>query len=178
MKSIFKRFALLLAATSILASCGGNKTIVIPHAVSSSEAISLKDLNLKRGDYNVLSTISESATVSCTYKSEEIIIEGVDDGFMYKFKYDAKGGWRLDSYSGVVTLGYFVSDLTKEMSSIPNPEEFSRRIAAARLINAVKDYDADGIIAPVTTTMVSQADNKTAVFTTKVSAKLVKIKTN
>lgn len=178
MKSIFRRVALLSAVILILASCGGEKTLVIPHAVSSADAISLKDLNLKRGDYEVLSTVSESATVACTYKSAEIIINGVDDGFMYKFKFDKNNGWKLDSYSGIVTFGYFVSDLTKEMSNVPNPEEFSRRLAAARLINAVKDYDADGIIEPVTTTMVSQNGKNTVEFTTKVSAKLVKIKTN
>ncbi len=176
MKSILKRAALLSVVALILTSCGGTKTLIIPHAVSSADAISLKDLNLERNDYEILSTVSESATVTCIYKSKEINISG--DGFMYHFKFDEKTGWRLDSYSGAAVLGYFVSDMTQQMSNIPNPEEFSRRVAAARLINVVKDYDADGIIEPITTTMANQEMKNIVTFTTKISAKLVKIKSN
>lgn len=161
-----------------LSSCGSEKNLVIPRAVSSADAIGLKDLNLTRGDYDIVSTISESASVNCTFKNNEIRIASLDGDFLYKFKFDNNRGWRLESFQGVATMGYFINDLTEGMNGTPNPEEFSRRVAAARLISAVKDYDADGVIEPITTTMVSQSDKNTVVFTTKISAKLIKIKAN
>lgn len=178
LKSIIRCTVAMGISAMILTACGGPKNFIIPRAVSSADAISLKDLNLTRNDYDVLSTISESASVKCTFKKNEIQITALDDNFSYKFKFDAKTGWKLDSFSGVATLGYFVSDMNETMSSIPNPEEFSRRVASARLINAVKDFDADGIIEPITTTMVSQESKNTVIFKTKISAKLVKLKTN
>ncbi len=157
-----------------LSSCKGSKSLIVPHSISTASAVKVSDLELKEGQYHILETITESASVTCEFKSKSIKING--DDFSYKFEFNPKTGWNLDSFSGAASLGYFSNDVTIERNAIPNPEEFARRVAMARIINAVSDYGADGIIEPITTTTASNAGKNKIEFTATVRAKLISLK--
>ncbi|MCH5346457.1 MAG: hypothetical protein J1E63_05070 [Muribaculaceae bacterium] len=176
------KLKLLLLAASIsmvlmLQSCGsGREYLVIPHSVSTVSSVGFADLKLKADEYQILKTISETATVKCQFKKNEIKVTGGDGDFTYTFHFDSKSGWALSKFSGAASLGYFAPDLTEEVYSVPNVEEFSRRVAIARIISAVTDYHADAVIEPVTVTRVNNLGNNTIEYTTTVSAKLIVIK--
>lgn len=174
---LFSCAVALLASASLLTSCGGQKALIIPRAISTAEAVSVKDLDMQRGDYDILNTITETASVRCEYHKDEIRIISSDGDFSYRFKFDPKSGWKLESFSGVASFGYLTSDINNQFS-LPDPEEFARRSAIARIISALKDYGADGVIEPVTTTIASQSGRNAVEFKAKVSAKLIKLKTD
>jgi len=169
-------FASVLCA-GLLSSCGGAKNLLIPHSVSTSPVTTIQDLGLKQGQYDILRTVTEAASVRCEYKGNTINIVSGDGEFYYKFKFDDKKGWRLDSFEGAADLGYFAADMEEVASEAPRPEEFSRRVAMAKIIKAVTDYNADGIIEPVTVTNATNAGNRTVEYTSTVRAKLVVVKT-
>lgn len=177
----FKRkyliFALGFLCVCLLNSCGSQrKFLVIPHSVSTASSVSFDDLHLKSGEYSILKTITESATVRCEFNSSEIKVIGGDGDFTYTFKYDAKSGWSLAKFSGAAALGYFAEDYISTPSEIPNTEEFARRVAMAKIISAVSDYHADAVIEPVVVTKVNNLGGNSVEYTTTVSAKLVVIK--
>lgn len=157
-----------------LASCGGTHSLVVPHAVSTADAIPAAALNLQKGDYEILNTISESASVSAKYSSNSLKITSGDGDFSYNFVFDQKRGWSLKSFSGSATLGYLLSEST-DMGNMPQAEEFARRVAIAKLIEQVKDYGADGILEPIVTTRVSNSGSKTIEYQATAIAKIVKI---
>lgn len=160
----------------IMSSCGGQKNLVVPRAVSTASAVNIESLNLKSGDYEILNTITESATVVCEYKNNEIKIKSGDGDFSYTFAFDNNRGWNLKSFSGVATMGYLYNEINNVANSATiNAEEFARLGATAKLIDAIKDYGADGVIEPVTTTQVS-GTGRTIEYKSTVRAKLVVIK--
>ncbi len=160
----------------MLTSCGGPKNLLIPHAVSTAPVNTIHDLGLKPDQYDILKTVTETASVYCEYKGNTVKITSGDGDFSYKFQFDQKKGWKLASFQGAAELGYFSADLTEEESKTPRPEEFSRRVAMARIIKAVTDYKADGIVEPVVTTVSRDAGNHTVEFTSTVRAKLIVVK--
>ena len=169
---------LLFGVAVMLQSCGGTKNLVVPHGVNTSGVVTAKDLRLQENQYDVLRTISESASVVCEFKNTEVRISSGDGDFLYKFKFDSKVGWILDSFQGVAVMGYFTNDYTPGDDMVPNPEEFARRVAMGKIISAVSDYNADGIIEPVTITSVSNLGKNKIEYRTTVRAKLIAIKTN
>lgn len=167
-----------LLATCVLSSCSfGPSYLVIPHSVSSASAVTVDNLNLAKGDYEVLNTITESASVLCEYKKNQIRISGDSGAFAYIFTLDKKGFWKLSSFQGAASLGYFTSDLTNSMQNIPDGEEFARRVAISRIIRAAKDYHADGIVEPVVISSANNVGNNKIEYISTVSAKLISIKT-
>ncbi len=160
----------------IMQSCGGVKNLVIPHSVSTVGVTTVKDLDLKSGQYEILKTIQESASITCEYKSRQMKIKSNDGDFAYTFSFNDKTGWSLASFNGAASFGYFTDDYSSTFGEIPSAEEFARRVAMARIINAVADFGADGVVEPVTTTRVSNAGKNTVEFQTTVRAKLIKIK--
>ncbi len=181
MKKLFAKYhlviiGLIVTLPFLMQSCG-SKSLIIPHSISTASAVKVSDLNLKEGQYEILQTIVETASITCEYKEQEIKIVG--DDFNYHFIYDAKKkGWYVKSFSGAASLGYFSSDIQDENArdNFPRPEEFARRVAMARIINAASDYGADGIIEPVTTSVASNAGNRKVEYTSTVRAKLIAIK--
>lgn len=175
LKSIIS--TVLIAIT--LSSCGGQKNLIVPRAVSTASAVDIKSLNLKSGDYEILNTIQESASVTCEYKKNKIRVISGDGDFIYTFVFDIKTGWTLKSFSGAATMGYLYNQYTQlndvVTSTSINVEEFARLAATAKLIDAIKDYGADGVIEPVTTTLVSGTD-KYIEYRSTVRAKLIVIK--
>jgi len=174
-----KALAILSAAVvcgGMLSSCGGAKNLLIPHSVSTASVTTVSDLGLKQGQYDILNTVKETASVRCEYKGNAIRIESGDGDFSYKFSFDNKVGWRLDSFQGAASLGYFAADIEEAASYAPQPEEFSRRVAMAKIIKAVTDYGADGIVEPVIVTNATNVGDRKVEYTTTVRAKLVVVK--
>ena len=162
----------------MLSSCaGGRSYLVIPRAVSTASAVSVDDLNLTSGQYDVLNTITETASVICEYKNKRIRITSGDNDFAYVFSLGKDGFWTLSAFSGAASLGYFTSDLNASLTEVPDGEEFARRVAMARIIRAAKDYNADGVVEPVVISRVNNAGHNKVEFSSTVSAKLISIKT-
>lgn len=179
MKLSFLKFlapASVVIAVALLTSCSGSRSyLVIPHAVSTASAVSVDNLNLSKGDYEVLNTITETASVICEYKNNIIRITSGDNDFAYVFS-KGKDGWTLSAFSGAASLGYFTSDYQHNRAEVPDGEEFSRRVAMARIIRAAKDYNADGVVEPVVISRVNNIGKNKVEFISTVSAKLISIK--
>lgn len=173
---------MLLASVSViclcgLASCGiGRNYLVIPHSVSSASAVTVDDLNLSKGSYDILKSITETASITCEYSGSKIKITGNDDNFSYTFSL-SKMGWVLSSFKGAASLGYFTSDLINTPNEVPDAEEFARRVAMARIIRAAKDYQADGVVEPVVISSANNVGKNKIEYMSTVSAKLISIKT-
>lgn len=181
MKGLKKVF-LFASATIIsicgLASCGtGRNYLVIPHSVSSASAVTVENLNLTKGGYDVLKSITETASVICEYKGDQIKIYADNHDFAYTFTKSKDGNWTLSSFSGAAELGYFSSDLTNTQTQIPDAEEFARRVAMSRIIRATKDYKADGVVEPVVISTAKNIGKNKIEYSSTVSAKLISIKT-
>lgn len=174
----FKQLSLIITSLVILglSSCNGVKNLVVPHAVSSIDAIPAAALNLQKGDYDIMASLSETASVTAKYSGKSLEVRSSDGDFYYQFAYDKKTGWSLKKFSGTANFGYLLSDATSP-EAMPEAEEFARRVAIARLIDAVKDYGADGVLEPIVTTRVSNAGKNTIEYQATVTAKIVKIHT-
>ncbi|MDE5811942.1 MAG: hypothetical protein K2G64_00975 [Muribaculaceae bacterium] len=163
-----------LAFVLTLASCSGPRNLIVPHAVNSADAISVAGLNLQKGDYDILASVTETASVTAKYTGNSLVITSGDGDFAYYFNFNPKKGWTLNRFSGAATLGYFLSD-AQSPSEMPEAEEFARRVAIARLIETVKDYGADGVLEPIITTRASNAGNRVIEYQASATAKIVKI---
>lgn len=172
-KKIF-HFTGILLALLILASCGGARNLVVPRAVSTANAISMGSLNLKKGDYEILNNVTETASVIVKYSKNKLKITSSDGDFIYLFKYDLKTGWTLDKFRGTATFGYLLQDVN-ESAALPSAEEFARRVAISKLIDVIKDYGADGALEPIVTTRVSNGGSGEVEYHATASAKIVKI---
>lgn len=166
--------ALVVVATLSLSSCNGVRNLVVPHAVSSADAIPAAALNLAKGDYDIMASVTETASVTATYSGTSLTVKSGDGDFAYYFIYDKKTGWSLRKFSGTATFGYLQSEATSP-EEMPEAEEFARRVAIARLIETVKDYGADGVLEPIVTTRASNAGHNTVEYQASVTAKIVKI---
>ena len=166
--------ALIVVITLSLTSCNGVRNLVVPHAVSSADAIPAAALNLAKSDYDIMASVTESASVIASYTGQSLTIKSGDGDFAYYFSFDKKNGWSLRKFSGTATFGYLQSEVSSP-EAMPEAEEFARRVAIARLIETVKDYGADGVLEPIVTTRVSNAGHNTVEYQASVTAKIVKI---
>lgn len=166
--------AIAISAAFIMTSCKGQRNLIIPHSVSTADAIAPAALNLQKGDYDILASVSESASVTAKYSGNALVVKSGDGDFAYYFSYDAKNGWSLRKFSGTATFGYLQTE-TKNSEEMPEAEEFARRVAIARLIETVKDYGADGVLEPIVTTRATNAGHNTVEYQATVTAKIVKI---
>lgn len=167
---------IILACVAFLATSCANRDLVIPKAVNTVNSVRLAELNLERGDYEILNTVSADATITYTENSDGSIRKIVGENNEFSLLY-SKGKKGLSCrYSGVLKFGYLNNDYDIQ-SDILYPEDVARRLAIYRIINQVKQYGADGVIEPVISTNVDQM-GKSIVYKTTVTAKLIKIKTN
>ncbi len=166
--------AFAIIATISLTSCSGVKNLVIPHAVSSADAIPAAALNLVKGDYDIMTSVTETASVIASYSGSTLSIKSGDGDFAYHFSFDNKNGWSLRKFSGTATFGYLQSEVARS-EDMPEAEEFARRVAIARLIDTVKDYGADGVLEPIVTTRASNVGHNTVEYQASVTAKIIKI---
>lgn len=166
----------VFSALSILAltSCGSHKSLIVPHAVSTVNSIPTAALNLQKGDYEILNTVTETASITAKYAGWQLKITSGDGDFSYTFRFDKKTGWNLHSFSDTANFGYLMTDMNQTIE-MPDAEEFARRVAIARLIDSVKDYGADGVLEPIVTTRANNSGRNTVEYTAIVSAKIIKI---
>ena len=172
-----KRHFYLLGIISLLlvsASCGGPRALVVPHAISTANSIPMGALNLNKGDYEILNTVTQTASISVKYKRNSITIKSLEGDFAYWFKYDLKNGWFLKKFNGTATFGYLMNE-PESNGLLLDAAEFSRRVAISKLIDVVKDYGAEGALEPIVTTRVTNSGNNTVEYHTTASAKIVKI---
>lgn len=175
MKKTKNIFLILSCVTMmVLSSCSGTRNLIVPHGVNTADAIPASALNLKNGEYDILQTVSESASVTAQYKGNSLTIKSGDGDFSYNFDFDTRTGWTMKSFKGTATLGYFLTENTT-VDGMPQAEEFARRVAIAKLIELVKDYGADGILEPIITTRVSNSGKNTVEYQATATAKIVKI---
>ncbi len=73
----------LMIVLGVTSCSSGRSYLVIPHSVSSASAVTVDNLNLSQGDYEVLSPITETASVLCEYKGNQIKISGDSGAFAY-----------------------------------------------------------------------------------------------
>lgn len=178
-KKIYKLVSVVLltfAALSILSSCGSQKSLIVPRSVSTVEVIPVEALNLQKGGYDILASITETAAVIAEYGGNCLKIKDSNGEFSYTFLFDKNAGWILSKFSGTANFGYLLSDVKNDAQSLPDAEEFARRVAISRLIESVKDFGADGVISPIVTTRASNAGNKVVEYNATVTAKVIKIK--
>ena len=173
-KKILLAFAACCGLMFGLTSCGGQKNLIVPRAVSTAGAIPVSALNMQKGDYDILASVTENASVTAHYSSAGLKIQSGDGDFAYTFKFNNKTGWNLHKFSGTATFGYLLSDINNS-PDIPNAEEFARRVAISRLIETIKDYGADGVLEPIVTTRASNSGRGTVEYQASVTAKIVKV---
>lgn len=157
---------------------GKKKAFVIPKAVNTVNIVSLKELNLTHGDYQILNTITAEAAIIYTENKAGSVctLKGVDEPFHITYTFDKEGDLEAEEFSGVIRFGYLYNDY-KINNGVIYPEEMSRRLAIYRLINMVQMEGADGVIEPVISTDVENTNNKReCILKTTVRAKLVKLK--
>lgn len=173
------KFLSIISAAAILiglSSCSGTKNLIVPHSVSTAEAIPAQALNLKKGDYDILASVTQSASVTAKYSGKSMVITSGDGDFAYYFSFDSKSGWTLNKFSGTANFGYLMPEGT-QFNEMPEAEEFARRVAIARIIEVVKDYGADAVLEPIVTTRATNAGKNTVEYQAIVTAKIVKIHT-
>lgn len=182
-----RKFSKILSATLIfviaimLSSCTvTKKATIIPAAVSSiSNPVSLEFLNLTKDSYQIINTETVESVIVYEEKglgsSKTIKISEKNDEYALEFKKNSTTGEYDIKYSGIVKIGYLSDDDRTVPIDKPFPALFARGLAAYRLINSVQDQGADGIIEPIVTMKVGQ-EGKKIIFTTTISAKLIKIK--
>ena len=168
-------FLMALFVVMSLSSCGGSKTLVLPRAVNTVNAVGLSELNLERNDYQILDRITAEASV--VYKETSGTVKLSDDAGECEVTYKKTPmGLTMRKFKGFFKMGYLHNDYSSV--NYNNPEEFARRLAIYRLINMSNEMGADGIVEPVISTNIAQEGKNTIIFKTTVSGKIVKLNTN
>lgn len=173
----FLNITIITLAIITLASCGSTKkTYIVPNAINTVNSVSLNELNLTGGDYQILNTISSDATIKATIKKNKAEIHENSGEFSLYYEDLNNVGLKLKKYSGVVRLGYLSNMYTRTNFEDFNPEEIAIKLASYRAINVAQQYGADGLIEPIISTKAEQIGDD-IFFQTTVTAKLVKLKT-
>lgn len=170
-----KKLFVLLLCTAALASCNTTSRI-IPRAMNTINTARLADLNLTRGDYEILNTIESEAIVEYEWSNYEYNVKVSGDDFSVLY---TKNGneWYIKTCSGILKLGYLSGDHIND-HTLPIPEDIGSHLAIYRLINIAKQSGGDAVIEPTIATSCEQTKENTVVYKTIVTAKLIKIKTN
>ncbi len=168
---------LLFAIVFSFASCATNN-VIVPKAVNTVDAVSLKELNLTKGDYQILNTVTAEATITYLENNNGQTQKIIGENNEFTLVYQTTKHGRTCFHSGIVKLGYLSNDYDLNSSVFElTPEVVARRLAIYRLINQVMQYGADGAIEPVISTSVEQK-GKNIIYRTAVRAKLVKLNTD
>lgn len=176
-----KKFSYLLifAVALLMTSCHFSRISVVPQAINTVATASFEELNMKRGDYIVMNTVSAEATIYAHYSDRSVEVEDPNGDFSLSWEVnDGITSISPKSVKGVLRLGYLSNDYDEQIMTIPPyPHWIVRRLAIYKLINAAKVAGADGIIEPVISTNVEQGRrNRDIVYKTTISGKFIKIK--
>lgn len=168
----------LFAVTLSLSSCFGSKqtaTYIVPNAINTVNSVSLNELNLARGDYQILNTATSEAIIKAVIKKNKASIHEETNEFALYYEKNEKGGLSLKEYSGVVRLGYLNNMYSTTKFENFNPEEIAIKLASYRIINIAQQHGADGVIEPIISTKAEQIGDE-IIYKSTVSAKLIKLK--
>lgn len=168
--------AFALALSMVIFSCRSSEEVtrIVPTAVSSvSRVVTMEDLNLNKDNCQIINTETAEAVVYYEEDDDDEFEIGEANGeFVLKYEKDDENGWKI-KYSGIVKYGALSNNYIVDYD---NAYAIVRGLATYRLINAVQEQGADGIIEPIVTVKVGQ-EGKRVIYTANISAKLVKIKT-
>lgn len=179
-KSVYLILILAVSSCLFLNSC--STTAVI--ARSTVDVATLEELNLERNNYEVIETITVSATVTYDAKKRKSTAENYE----FVVKYNKLTGMNVLE-SGMLRFGYLSQDVLSDTqvrkglfakarytANIPeDPEVLARRWATYKLIAEAKAKGADALIVPVRSTDIKSGGKKISVIKTTVSAKAVRI---
>ncbi len=73
-----EKLLLLGLCGAALASCSTTKRVIVPQAINTVNTAPLIDLNLERGDYEILNTVTAEAVVYYTYNEYNANFEIVE----------------------------------------------------------------------------------------------------
>lgn len=172
MKSKLILVAVAIVTALAFTSCGSS-SLLVPRAISTAEIVPAQALNLQKGSYDIMASVTETSSVTVKYSKNAMEVKSGDGVFSYNFAL-GKMGWELKKFQGIATFGYLTSDI-EGSSVMPSGEEFARRVAISRLIEQVKDYGADGVLEPIVTTRASNIGKNQVEYQAIVTSKLVKI---
>lgn len=166
-----------ISAVLLMSSCTLRK-MIIPAAVSEvSKIVSIDELNLTNADYQIVSTETAEGVIVCEFKGNKIIVVEPNGEYMLTYVIDKKTREIIEiEHEGVVKYGYLSAYDRNVDYYKAQPTDFSRGLAAYRLIESAQNQGADGIIEPMTTMKVEQ-DGKNIIYTTTITAKFIKINT-
>jgi predicted RNA-binding protein with PUA-like domain/uncharacterized protein YbjQ (UPF0145 family) len=156
---------------------------------STINTVTFSQLELERDDYEILRTVTATATLNVTMNMGVMEIREENNEFSLSISSSTK---KLNS--GVLKFGYLTNDIgrtsatvasgllgksTQVVTYIPqDPEEISRRLAKYRLINEAKALGADGIIEPVISSDIAAISKNKVIIKTTASAKVLVLKTD
>lgn len=172
-----KKILVLLSCTALFASCGVQR-VVLPRAVNTINTAPLGDLNLQRGDYEILNTITAEASVTYKEKGVKTVISEPNNEFSLVGTTNKKSGAVNYEHTGILRLGYLHSDYVGVDESLTQPEVIVRRLAIYRAVNMAKEHGADALVEPTIATNVEQVGKNEVVYKTTVTAKIIKLKTD
>ncbi len=173
-----KKLLLLGLCGAALASCSTTKRVIVPQAINTVNTAPLIDLNLERGDYEILNTVTAEAVVYYTYNEYNANFEIVEENGEFSVEFlNGKTGIEC-KHDGILKLGYLQNDYQRTAIDIKHPEEVVRQLAIYRLINVAREYGADALIEPTISTNVEQTGKRTITYKSTVTAKILKLKTD
>lgn len=149
-----------------------------PIATNTINAIGLRELNLRTGDYEVMKAVTENAVISVEFSKKGFTVQCEDEDFMLKYKFnkdkDGEGYAELVDWNGVIKQGYLSN--TAELRLPRNAAEVAKRLAIYRLINTAAQMGADGVVEPVVSMNMAK-NGKLIYYKTTVTGRLIKLKT-
>lgn len=171
-----KKVLFITLAVLLLTSCGVQRKMVIPKALSTVNTAGFAELNLDREDYEILNTVTATAVVSSVHNGNIIKLQEENDEFTLRFVPNKFGSYDCN-YSGVVRMGYLSNDYNYNPEDLFYADELARRLAIYRMINIAQQNGADGVIEPTISISVEQM-GKAVMMKATVVAKIIKLKTD
>ncbi len=182
------KFLLLATLPFFLLNCQTTQDFVVGR--STMNPVFFEQLELEREDYEILKTVTATATVNVEEKMSGLIVVEENDEFELKIS-----GSNVDLESGVLKFGYLTNDIgrTSTVTSktglmgnkqtvvtyVPkDPESIARRLAKYRLINEAKAMGGDGVIEPVISSDIAKVNKDNTVIKTTIAAKVIVLKTD
>jgi len=175
MKKIY--FYTLILCAIAMSSC---KLQVVPQAMSSVDALRIKDLHLEQNDYQIIQQDTVNATIVYHQPGKhKHIIKELNGDFSAKYRRDkATKKYYLKKFVGVARFGYLNNELTdmKQFSEM-SPAEVVRQLAIYKLIQDCQQAGGDSMIEPIINVDIQKVGTE-IFFTANASAKFIKINTN
>lgn len=147
-----------------------------PIATNTINAIQLRELNLRSGDYTIMQSVTATSIIAVEHSKKGFTITCEDENFMLKYKYLDKDREEkyaiLDDWEGVVKLGFLNNMVDWKLPK--NAADVAKRLAIYRLINTAQQAGADGVIEPIVSMNMARS-GKLYYYKTTVTGRLIKL---